>query len=75
MELNQPLERSSITLDGKTQFCEEGNRLAWEYLTTARDALRKPTTYPNNSGPPSRVVESLESFLRHTRQCSICDGK
>ena len=67
MELSE-----TITLDGTRQFCDEGNRLALQYLAGARDALRKDEGARNESGIKNRVLAPLETFLSHTRECGIC---
>lgn len=54
------------------QLCEDGERLAKKYLTVARDALEKSDAAPNDSDAKSRVVERLEAFLRHKRDCGDC---
>jgi alkanesulfonate monooxygenase SsuD/methylene tetrahydromethanopterin reductase-like flavin-dependent oxidoreductase (luciferase family) len=54
------------------QLCEEGERLATEYLTVARDVLKKSDAAPNDSGTKAPVVERLEAFLRHKKDCGVC---
>ena len=54
------------------QLCEEGARLATEYLTVARDVLEKSEAAPNDSAIRSPVNEKLDIFLSHKRGCDDC---
>ena len=68
MELNEP-----ITLNGELQFCETGNRLALEYLRISRDVLKDVVAADNETFLKSRIVNSFEALLSHTRHCPNCN--
>jgi peptidase E len=72
MELNEPISREPITLNGKQCFCAEGTRLALDYLQTARNALKKSDVATNELAIKSAVTESLEKFLSHCHHGAGC---
>jgi hypothetical protein len=77
MELNDSISRDEpITLNGKPCFCNEGNRLALDYLQAARDALKKQDVWPNDSAIKAAVDTFLDTFLRHCHNgpgCDVCN--
>jgi hypothetical protein len=68
MELNEP-----IALGDELQFCETGNRLALEYLRISRDVLQDAVATENEAYLKSRIVNSFEALLSHTRHCPYCN--
>lgn len=72
MELTDPIPSEPITLNGVPQFCEEGNRLALDYLKAARDLLRKCGAMPNESAIKYSAIPALENFRSHAQSCEFC---
>ncbi len=75
MDLDHPILREEIRLHGKQCFCEVGERLAWDYLQAARDALKRSEMTRPISPPMERVPPAFALFWSHSSNCKKCSDQ
>jgi hypothetical protein len=65
MDINEP-----ITLENERMYCEEGNKLALEFLLESRRAVVECSRSPSLV---QMVTSRLQALMRHTSACPHCN--